>query len=80
MWAAAPMTAFRVQCDIRSFEKSVYLLIVSSIKVDFYGIQADFSCMFFLRSVMIGCISPRNIRGPDKGDCHSFPIERMDAR
>lgn len=49
MWAAAPMTAFRVQCDIRSFEKSVYLLIVSSIKVDFYGIQADFSCMSFFK-------------------------------
>ena len=32
------------------------------------------------QSVMPECIHYRNIQAPDKGDRHSFPIERMYAR
>lgn len=32
---------------------------------------------FFSRCVMIGYIHPRSSWGPDRGDRHSFTIERM---
>jgi threonine/homoserine/homoserine lactone efflux protein len=49
------------------------------------GIQAGLSCTpqisfadsSYAQSAMLGCIRPGSIPGPDKGDRHGFPIERM---
>jgi len=71
---------------VRHLEKYAYLLVESPVKKAFLStIQADLSCKPQIsfadssnsQSVMPGCIRPRSIQGPDKGDRHSFPIEMM---
>ena len=67
------------------FDKYAHLLDdLPTTKAIFSGIQADLSCTPQIsfadssnyQNVMPGCIRPKNIQGPDKGDRHSFPIEQ----
>ena len=62
-----------------SFDKSAHLFVDLPVtKAIFSGIQADlsftpqisFADSSNFQSVMFGCIRPRSIQGPDKGDRH----------
>ena len=89
IWGALPIIVrvmYRVGCF---FDKSAHLFVdLLATKAIFSGIQADLPCTPQIsfayssnsQNVMPEYIRPRNIQGLDKGDRHSFPIERMDAR
>jgi hypothetical protein len=48
--------------------------ILGAIQTNLSGAASNF------QGIMLGYSHPRNIRGPDRDDRHSFSIERMDAR
>ena len=79
IWGALPIIVrgmYRVGCLL--LNRLTFLLISLYRRPFFDGIQADlsftpqisFADSSNFQSVMFGCIRPRNIQGPDKGDLH----------
>jgi hypothetical protein len=78
MWGAAPMTALKAHCDIRSIEKSVHLLVVSPDKeVFFKEFRQASPARLFSRCVMLGCSRPWSNRGLDRGTVLEGRLDRI---